>query len=571
MKTITKMKGLILLLMAVVLHSSAYAEVFKAITSASDLIVGAEYLIVCEKYNMALSEQNKDFRKNVAVTIKNNEINTNVNGAGLPYTLVLGGSTDQYTLFDATENCYLALTENENKLHKSTTANNKNAQWKISFTSNGIKIINCQRTNRHILYNSKSPRFACYTGGQAAVRLYKKIESTKIAPPTISHPEGFFSKAFDLIITAEEGCNIKYTTDGTEPTKDKGNDYSSPITISATTTVNAIAIKGDQVSPVTTATYTFVVLEGEGTLEKPYTIDDIAKLNENTEGWFKGVIKGSYEYGGHVATSAKNTNLAVGDDNTLIPVALPKGDIQDAVNVKDHPDFVGKEIIFYGNKKEYFSNPNGIQGTKQVYGLWNLNITEAGYSTYFTNHAFVVPAGVEVGIVIGVEGNALTIDWTKYSTGKTVPANTGVLVKGNKGDYPYVIVNSSAQTPANNLLKGSVAAEQTAGADCKFYKLSMDNSSKNLGFYWGAENGAAFENAANKAYLAVPNAVAANLFGFVIEGDGTTGIESVEQTQKLVDVYTIDGMLVQKQVKANQALNGLRKGIYIVNGKKVIK
>lgn len=203
--------------------------------------------------------------------------------------------------------------------------------------------------------------------------------------------------------------------------------------------------------------------------------------------------------------------------------------------------------------------------------MWNLSISDAGYSTYFTNVAFEAPADVEVGIVTGVEGNALTIDWTKYSAGKTVPANTGVLVKGNKGDYPYVIVNSSAQTPANNLLKGSVAAEQTTGTNCKFYKLSMDNSSKNLGFYWGAADGAAFKNAANKAYLAVPNAVAANLFGFVIEGDGTTGIESVEQTQKLVDVYTIDGMLVQKQVKANQALNGLRKGIYIVNGKKVIK
>lgn len=571
MKTITKMKGLILLLMAVVLQSSAYAEVFKAVTSTSDLVVGEEYLIVCEKYNMALSEQGNDFRKNVAVTIKNNEINTNVNDAGLPYTLVLGGSTDQYTFFDATGNCYLALTKDDNKLHKSTTANNKNAQWKISFTSKEMKIVSCSFTRRNISYNNSSPRFACYKGSQAAVRLYKKIESTQIAPPTISHPEGFFSKAFDLTITAEEGCNIKYTTDGTEPTKDKGNDYSSPITISATTTVNAIAVKGDQVSPVTTATYTFVVLDGEGTLEKPYTIDDIAKLNENTEGWFKGIIKGSYEKDGHVATTAVNSNLAVGDDNTLIPVALPSGDIRDAVNVKDHPDFVGKEITFYGNKLEYFKNPNGIQGTKQVYGLWNLSISDAGYSTYFTNVAFEAPADVEVGIVTGVEGNALTIDWTKYLAGKTVPASTGVLVKGNRGDYPYVIVNSSAQTPTNNLLKGSVAAEQTAGTNCKFYKLSMDNSSNNLGFYWGAADGAAFENAANKAYLAVPNAVAANLFGFVIEGDGTTGIESVEQAQKLVDVYTIDGMLVQKQVKANQALNGLRKGIYIVNGKKVIK
>ena len=392
-----------------------------------------------------------------------------------------------------------------------------------------------------------------------------------VYPPSFSQKEGLYPEPFKLTISAEEGCSVKYTLDNSDPTKDNGTDYTAAINIDKTTTVKAIAIKGDQISEVATATYTLAILTGNGTFENPYTVDDIEFLDANTKGWFKGTIKGTYKDGKPITTNPDTTNLAIGNNNTLIPIQLPEGNIRNVLNFKKHPELINHEIIFYGEKTTYFSNPNGIKNTKKVAGLWNISISDAGYSTYFTNVAFEAPADVEVGIVTGVEGNALTIDWTKYSAGKTVPANTGVLVKGNKGDYPYVIVNSSAQTPANNLLKGSVAAEQTTGTNCKFYKLSMDNSSKNLGFYWGAENGAAFENAANKAYLAVPNAVAANLFGFVIEGDGTTGIESVEQAQKLVDVYTIDGMLVQKQVKANQALNGLRKGIYIVNGKKVIK
>ena len=40
---------------------------------------------------------------------------------------------------------------------------------------------------------------------------------------------------------------------------------------------------------------------------------------------------------------------------------------------------------------------------------------------------------------------------------------------------------------------------------------------------------------------------------------------------KLVDVYTILGVQAKSQVKKSQALDGLQRGIYIVDGKKVIK
>ncbi len=547
MKTITKMKGLILLLMAVVLQSSAFAQEVITSTFTDKYLTTQEGVKWTGKASGFDDTKGPQFQKGkFDISYINDKA---IQSIEITYASSSKGS-GKVQAFVGNQKI-----GNDLSFGKSVAAGTTYKFETTSAITGNVKL--SLDVTKSSLYISK-------------VVITTASEGT-IATPTFSKEEGNFFAPFELTITAGEGCSIKYTLDNSDPTKDNGTDYTAAINIDKTTTVKAIAIKGDQISEVATATYTLAILTGNGTFENPYTVDDIALLETSKEGWFKGTIKGSYEYGGHVATTAVKTNLAVGDDNTLIPVALPKGDIQDAVNVKDHPDFVGKEIIFYGNKQEYFNNPNGIKNTSKVYGLWNLSISDAGYSTYFTNVAFEAPADVEVGIVTGVEGNALTIDWTKYSAGKTVPANTGVLVKGNKGDYPYVIVYSSAQTPANNLLKGSVAAEQTTGTNCKFYKLSMDNSSKNLGFYWGAADGAAFKNAANKAYLAVPNAVAANLFGFVIEGDGTTGIESVEQAQKLVDVYTIDGMLVQKQVKANQALNGLRKGIYIVNGKKVIK
>lgn len=199
-----------------------------------------------------------------------------------------------------------------------------------------------------------------------------------------------------------------------------------------------------------------------------------------------------------------------------------------------------------------------------------ISVSDAGYATYFTDKAWVVADNMKAGIVTGVENKNLTIDW-KYAAGSVVPANTAVLIQADAKEYVCEVSNSEEEAPANNLLKGSTTAATTEGENCLFYKLSYDNDGKNLGFYWAAENGAAFTNEANKAYLALTTAVAQNVRGFGLEGDGTTGIGQVENGEALVNVYTIDGIIVRKQVKESQALNDLKKGIYIVNGKKVIK
>ena len=39
-------------------------------------------------------------------------------------------------------------------------------------------------------------------------------------------------------------------------------------------------------------------------------------------------------------------------------------------------------------------------------------------------------------------------------------------------------------------------------------------------------------------------------------------------TSEVVNVYTIDGVLVKKNVKPLKAVDGLKKGIYIIGGKK---
>ena len=47
-------------------------------------------------------------------------------------------------------------------------------------------------------------------------------------------------------------------------------------------------------------------------------------------------------------------------------------------------------------------------------------------------------------------------------------------------------------------------------------------------------------------------------------------VEIVDNENEIVDVYTIDGVLIKRNVKAAEATKNLAKGIYIVGKKKVL-
>lgn len=53
--------------------------------------------------------------------------------------------------------------------------------------------------------------------------------------------------------------------------------------------------------------------------------------------------------------------------------------------------------------------------------------------------------------------------------------------------------------------------------------------------------------------------------------DETTGISEATNEAGKADVYTLDGKCVRRGVAAKEALNGLAKGVYVVNGRKIVK
>ncbi len=80
---------------------------------------------------------------------------------------------------------------------------------------------------------------------------------TPVAAPSFTPGAGSYTSAQSVTIsTSTGGATIRYTTDGSTPSETHGTVYSAPVTISATTTLQAIAYEsGWSDSPVASGTY----------------------------------------------------------------------------------------------------------------------------------------------------------------------------------------------------------------------------------------------------------------------------------------------------------------------------
>ncbi len=199
-----------------------------------------------------------------------------------------------------------------------------------------------------------------------------------------------------------------------------------------------------------------------------------------------------------------------------------------------------------------------------------------GYGTFVMPDAYQMPAGVTGYAISGLKEENKLQKVEAYTAGKLVPALTPLLVYNeNVADadvtaYP-ILVNKevSAYEGKNYLEYKRDASKMTAsqqGVPVYYYKLTKKTAAedyKPLGFYWGATGGVAFAmNYFSSAYLALPqsiNAAAGLLFD---EAGEATGIQLTPAEETAAPaVYNLQGVRVSGK---------LAKGLYIVNGKKVL-
>ena len=134
----------------------------------------------------------------------------------------------------------------------STTATNSSANYTFTGSGSGAIVVRVDR--------GSSMKKAIYVKSVAVT--YSSSGGTggnTVDAPTFSLAAGAIAAGTKISLIQASADAIRYTTDGTTPTKTTGTVYSSPIEITTSTTIKAIAIKGDDVSSVTTAEYTISV------------------------------------------------------------------------------------------------------------------------------------------------------------------------------------------------------------------------------------------------------------------------------------------------------------------------
>lgn len=150
-------------------------------------------------------------------------------------------------------------------------------------------------------------------------------------------------------------------------------------------------------------------------------------------------------------------------------------------------------------------------------------------------------------------------------------------------NVPYLIVANSANPFSKVLANVTIEAtpetmEVTASnapgfAHIGSYTTTQVTSGNGTTYY--GYTGGKFVKANNgtlNPFRTLIKATGATAAQFSLKLDGeVTGIVGVNTELGKVDVYNLEGKLVRSQVEAATALQGLDKGVYVVNGKKVVK
>ncbi|MBQ8226753.1 MAG: hypothetical protein IJZ92_04845 [Bacteroidaceae bacterium] len=302
------------------------------------------------------------------------------------------------------------------------------------------------------------------------------------------------------------------------------------------------------------------------------------KLNMPTAGFYRvksmngndDAKKGKYWQSKEDATGmelvaekdAARSIIYLGEDNTLVSYgcgyALNQYDGMDAAGsegkawtISENTEVVGAYALYRNGDTYCLSDWSGLTyGQNDANAAWALeevetlpvSVSAAGYATLYAPVALTIPA--EVKVYTGtVNEDILTLNAVET----TIPANTGVVLEAEEGEYNFAIGTDVAAIEGN-ALSGTIVTTAKPAEGEVFTLQAIDG----IGFYpFTGENVSGF-----KAYLNLPagSGVKGLRFG------ETTGIENaIVGENGNAAIFDLSGRRVAK----------MQKGIYIVNGKKV--
>ena len=189
-----------------------------------------------------------------------------------------------------------------------------------------------------------------------------------------------------------------------------------------------------------------------------------------------------------------------------------------------------------------------------------VTISSYGNATFCSSRALdFTSAGITANIITAAsDGNLTTSSLTK------TPANTGLYLEGVAGTVNVpVIAFDNAEDATGNMLVGVTEETHIAqidGANSNYIlTVNKDGGNVDTPKFFKVNGTSGNTVKANKAYLQIPTASATRDYYWF--NDFATAIDAVKQDQKMDGaVYNLAGQRVAQP----------GKGLYIVNGKKVI-
>lgn len=230
-----------------------------------------------------------------------------------PLDVVQGKKTGTFALMNGSD--YLGWTSGNSLTTIGSLTDN--SSWNISFSSGDAVIKNSYDETRSIRWNNSSPRFACYTGGQKAVQLYKMGSGASYSNYTLTcgtipqtcvltgitlntdnvkktyNVGEAFSSAGLVVTAAYSNCDSKVVTPASVSAPDMTSAGTKTVTVSYTeNSVTKTATYEITVSAVPVTKYTVTWHSCAGVAEEQYEEGAALKLPTNPGANGSKVFKG---------------------------------------------------------------------------------------------------------------------------------------------------------------------------------------------------------------------------------------------------------------------------------------
>lgn len=209
----------------------------------------------------------------------------------------------------------------------------------------------------------------------------------------------------------------------------------------------------------------------------------------------------------------------------------------------------------YGSKADYEAADNWKNFSK-IYEGTKISMSANGICTYANANAldFSSVSGLTAYIVSSFNPSTSTLTLTPVTE---VPAGEGLLLKGAEGDYEVPFTTTTASY--TNLLTGVTTPTEISPINGTETNFILASGKHGIGFYTLSESGTL---AAGKAYLHLPTSdiPTSRPITLVYENE-PSGIEGI------CEVEAADGQYFDLQ---GRRIAQPTKGMYVVNGKKVI-